>query len=267
MPPNGSSGRDAVGLLIHTMPLSTPLATGRARSESSAKTAPPRPHGLLEVSPGDFGDGRAGAIAAGQRHAVHQRACDHALDLRALDEHVGVDALRRAGVAEQLLQRHRVLRAAAGVLEQDRVAEEQVGSREPDHLVERVVPWLDAEQRAERLAQDQRVPGIGGDPPRRGKGRARVAVVQEDPRGEVGLLAGVADELAHVQRHELRESVATLSEQLAGAVDDRGALADRAPPPAAERLVGRLHRLVDLRAVEPVELPHPLAGVGLVVAK
>jgi hypothetical protein len=215
------------------------------------------------MAPGDLGDRRAGALAAGQRHAVHQRALDHALDVGGLDEHVGVDARRRAGVAEQLLQRQRALRAVAGVLEQDRVAEQQVGPGEPDHLVERVVPRLDAEQRSQRLAQDHRVAGVGRDRPWRREGRPRVAVVQEDPRREVRLRAGVADELAHLQRHDLREAVAALGEQLAGTTDDPGALADGAAPPATERLVGGLDRPVDLLAVERVELHHALAGVGV----
>jgi hypothetical protein len=85
----------------------------------------------------------------------------------------------------------------------------------------------------------------------------------QDLGRQLGLPATLADELAHLERHEAREPIPSLGHQLAGSAHDRGALGDRPPAPGAECVVGRRDGAVDLLAGERLELVDDLAGVGV----
>ena len=70
-------------------------------------------HDLLEVAPGDLGDGRAGALRAGQRDALHARVGDDRRDLLVGGVDVDVGAVGEAGVVEDLLASPRPTRGTA----------------------------------------------------------------------------------------------------------------------------------------------------------
>ena len=86
-------------------------------------------HDLLQVAAGDLGDGRAGALRAGHRHALHARVGDHVGDLLVAGVDVGVRALGEAGVVVELLDRGGRLGALRRVLEQHRVADRRGSGR------------------------------------------------------------------------------------------------------------------------------------------
>jgi hypothetical protein len=166
-----------------------------------------------------------------------------------------------SSVAEQLREGERRLRADAGVLQQDRVAEDEVRAGHPGHLVEGVVPRLDRQEDAERLGLEDGLTGLRLERLLPHDPGPLVGVVAEDLRRCVHLLLTLADQLSHLERDQLRESVLALGKQLRRPADDLSPLPDRPPAPAPECGVGRLDRTVDLLAVERLERAHGLARI------
>src|SRR3954447_24566806 len=219
-------------------------------------------HRLLQVLAGQRRHAAAGPLAPGQGDALDVGVGDDLLDVGDPQEHVGVDALGRAGVAEELLERERALRVQLGVLEQDRVAQHQVRPGHPHHLVERVVPRLDRQQDADRLVLDHRLALHDLDRARLEEARAVLRVVVEDAGGQLHLTGRLLDPLAHLAGHQGGELVLALEHQLRGAADDLRPLLDRAAAPVEEGRVRLLDHAVDRPGLEEGELLLGLAGVG-----
>jgi hypothetical protein len=140
------------------------------------------------------------------------------------------------------------------VLEQDRVPERQIGAGDPGNLVERVVPRLDGEQHAQRLVDDDGISGLAGQWLVGGDLGAVLPVPAEDLRRDVDLPAALTDQLAHLERDELREPVRSLRHDLAGPADDPRALRYRHQAPVLEGGVGGIDDRVEGSTVERLEL-------------
>ena len=206
-------------------------------------------HDLLEVPARDLGDGRAGSLRAGQRHAGDAGIGDdrRRLVVGGVDVHVGPGG--EAGVVEDLLHGGRGLGALRGVFEQDGVADAQVRAGEPGHLVVREVPRHDAEQHPDRKPPDQgdtvaveQVDGLVGE-----ELLGVVGVVGVDVGGEVDLVEALVERLAHLPVDDGGQLVAAFGVQVGHAVDQGRPICDtRAPRPAARCLAGGGDRLLDL---------------------
>jgi hypothetical protein len=120
------------------------------------------------------------------------------------------------------------------VLEQDGVAEHQVGRDEAGHLVDREVPRHHAEQRADRLLGDHGAAALDRQRLVGEQRRALLGVVLEDVDDDADLAPALVDPFAHLQRHDRRQFVGPLGEQLRSPGDDRGAFGHRPPPPGRE---------------------------------
>ena len=117
--------------------------------------------GDLEVPAGARGDALARGDAAGQADALDAGVVDDLVGLLMGDEQVGVEADRRAGVEQQLLECDRALRHDAGVLHHQRIAGHQVRAGDARELVIGEVPGLDAEDHADRAALHVRLALVG----------------------------------------------------------------------------------------------------------
>ena len=135
---------------------STTPSRSSVREQDEGIGAAELEHDLLEVAPGDLGDGGAGALGAGDGDALDPRVGDDVRDLVVGGVDVDVGAVGEAGVVEDPLDRLSRLRALRRMLQQDRVAETRFGSGEARHLVVRVVPGHDPEQDADGAAADER---------------------------------------------------------------------------------------------------------------
>jgi hypothetical protein len=181
---------------------------------------------LLQVAPGDLGDGRARPLGAGQRNAPNPRIGEDLGDLLVRGEDRLIGALGEAGIPEHGpygIGRHRAL---GGRLQQDRVPDDQVRTGETRHLVEGEVPRHDPEQRAHRgLANQgralpsQQCDGLVGEEVLR-----VVGVVAIDRVAEVDLAEGLLDRLAHLPHRDLGKLLPALSVQLGDPLDQRGPL-------------------------------------------
>ena len=193
---------------------------------------------LLEVASGDLGDRGAGALRAGDRHALHAPVGDDGRRLLVGRVDVRVRALGEPGVAVDLLDRGRRLGALRGVLQDDRVADHEVRRGEARDLVVREVPRHDPEQHADRRAADDRRP-LAEDVERLVAGDLLgvVGVVLGDVGGEVDLAVGGRERLAHLAHDDRGELVATLAVQLGR----RGGRAPRARRRACRATCGRRH--------------------------
>ena len=195
---------------------------------------------LLQVAPGDLGDGGTGPLGAGQRDAAHPAVGDGPLDLLVRGVDVGVGPGREAGVVEDLLQGLGRLRALGRVLEQDGVAVDQVRAGEPGHLVVGVVPRHDPEEDTERTAaHDGR--SLAVEQRDRLVRRERFGVVGVevvDGGAELDLADGLGDRLAHLTDDDLGEVLDPLGVQLADPTHEGGPLGHgRRCRPRAVRLV------------------------------
>ncbi len=171
---------------------------------------------LLEISPGDLRNRRAGALGPGQRHPPDARVGDHPLDLLVRRIDVDVRICRETGLVEDLLDRRRRLRALWGMLEEDRVADHQIRTREPRHLVVRIVPRHDPQQHALRATAYER-----RSLPRQQLDRfighqllGIVGIEAVDVDTEVDLTERLLDRLSHLSHDDLRQSLALLAVQL-----------------------------------------------------
>ena len=162
-------------------------------------------HDLLQVAAGDLGDRGTGPLGAGDRHAVHARVGDDPLDLVVRRVDVLVDALGRAGVVVDLLDRLGRFRALRRVLQQDRVADDEVRAGEAGHLVVGEVPRHDPEQRPEGAAPHDRG-AVAAEVLDRFVGHDFLGVVGVegvDFAAEVDLHEGLLDRLAHLADDDL----------------------------------------------------------------
>jgi hypothetical protein len=168
-----------------------------------------------------------------------------------------------AGVEQQFLEGDRALRHAAGVLDDERVAGHQMRARHACELVEREVPWLDAEQDAERAALHVRMPDLGVELGGSQELFTVLRVVGQDVRAEVDLAAGLVDAFAHFQRRQLREVVDVVMHQLRGLFQDRRAIRVAGVLPGLEAGLGSGQGLFELGAVQVFEALQELAVVGV----
>ena len=205
--------------------------------------------GFLEVPARPGGHDRAGALAAGQRHAADAIVVDQQVDLILGGVQVRVGACRCTRLQEQLLEGGRRLRHVRGVLDHDHIAGHQVRAGYPRQLVVREVPGLHPEDDSQRGA-DQHGGVVGAGGVKRLGGQETLGllgVVVQDLGAELNLAEGFGVKLAHLQGQQPGELVGPLAQDRRGTLDDGGALSERCLAPGLERLLRlseQFHRLL-----------------------
>jgi hypothetical protein len=169
-------------------------------------------------------DDPAGRGAAGQRHALDAPVVDDVVGLRMRDQQVGVEAGGRPRVQPQLLEGDGALRHASGMLHHHGVAGHQMGTRDPRQLIIGKIPGFDAEHDADRAALHMADAMARMKRHIRQKALGVLGVIGQNLRTELDLAFGLADPLAHFQRHDVREMVGLIMQQLGRLVHDLGAV-------------------------------------------
>ena len=221
-------------------------------------------HAFLEVLSGERADRSAGSFGAGQRNALQLRAGDHRRHLLAGGEHVLIHPGGSARGVDDLGDPQRLLRAVAGVFEQDRVAQQQVRRHEPSGLIVGEVPRHDAQQRPDRSGSHQRPPGAGDVELLVGKKLwARGGVVLVDRGRQLHLRLRLGDRLAHLERRQLGQLARVLTVQVGHPRQQRRAVGQIG---AAPGLVGHeraCEGLLHVRVRHRGEFAHHPAGRGV----
>ena len=122
------------------------------------------------------------------------------------------------------------------MLEDDRVAQRDVRGSEARHLVVGVVPWHDADERADRLSPND---GRAGSADCEGVVcrvlRRMVGVVLIDRGDQRHLALGLRDRLTHFDGEELGQLVGLRTVDLGGSGEHGDTLLHRCGPPGAVR--------------------------------
>jgi hypothetical protein len=187
----------------------------------------------LHVDRGRRHDRLAAGEAARERHEVNVRALRERLaDPVARPEHEVDDALRDAGLVEQLHQVDRCQRRRLRRLDDHRVAGRQRGGDLPRDLQQRVVPRGDQTAHPERLVNDpaERI-GIGRRDEPAGLLVGEPGVVAKDADHVVDVVLALAEGLARVERLEPGDLGTVALEQLGRTGQERGTFARWAPRP------------------------------------
>ena len=182
---------------------------------------------------------------AGERQLAQPRVADDRLRHGARrrgreDVH---DALRQAGVLEQLREVERRERRELGRLDDDGAAG---GERRRDlagRHREREVPRRDEEARTDRMLRHDHATGaLGVRPVAALDARGLLAEPAHELAAVGDLAARLGERLAHLDRHEQGEVLLALLQQVERAPEDLGALARRRRRPRGERLDGGVER-------------------------
>ena len=220
-------------------------------------------HDLLQVAPGDLGDGSAGALGAGQRDAPDPRILDRLLDLVVRGEDRLVGAVGEAGVGHHRLDRLCRLGALMRRLQQDRVADHEIRAGEACHLVVGEVPRHDPDQRADRRLADQGRPVSGKqlDWLVREQFLRAVGVEAVDVGAEVDLAERLLHRLAHLANDDLGQRLAPLRLEVRHLLDQRRTLGHRGlEAPVLVGVVSRRDRGLELLVGHVRVLLDRLAG-------
>lgn len=170
-------------------------------------------------------------------------------DLVVRREDIHVRALRKAGVAIDLFDGERGLRADLGVLEHDGVAEDEVRGREAGDLIVGIVPRHDAEDDADALLANEGTQPVGD---------LELLVSQPfggmlgeglgDVAGERGLADGLVERLAHLAVDYRAQLILALTEEVGRLLGQGGALGQGGGAgPRGVGLSSRGQSLLDLR--------------------
>src|ERR1700674_261751 len=150
------------------------------------------------------------------------------------DKKVGVGARWRTRLQPKFLESDGALWNACRVLDHNDVASHQIGGGKAGELVVGKVPRLDAEEHSE------------GDTFDLGFARARLegfrcketlgvlGIVVDDVRAQSNFAPSLADELAHLERHQPSELVHTCTHNSGGSSNYDRSLGERRAPPCLE---------------------------------
>ena len=161
----------------------------------------------LEVLSCPGGNAPARRDTAGQRYSFDSRIIDDLVRLLMRDQQIRIQSDRRTRINPELLKGDGALRYAARVLHHDDVARHHVRTGDSRQLIERKVPGLDAEDHADRAALHVGCSDCRMKLFRSQEAFAIFSVVGENVRTEIHFTTSFVDQLAHLQRCQMRELV------------------------------------------------------------
>ena len=160
------------------------------------------------------------------------------------------DAIRHAGVDEGADQLGRRGRRFLRRLDDHRAARGQRRAQLLDHLVDREIPRREGGDRADRLL-DRHLVDAGRA--RRDQPAVGAAAFLGEPFDDVGrrhrFHLGFGQDLALLLRHDRRDLVGALADQLGGLAHHLGPIVGRYVAPGPETLFGGFQRRVEIRTV------------------
>ena len=159
----------------------------------------------FQVLSGPRRDASASCDAAGQRHTFDTHIIDDTIRLIVRDQEIGIQSDGRTRVDPQLLEGDGALRHDASVLHQHDVACHQMRTGDPGKLVIGKIPRLHAEDHTNRAALHVAFAERRMKLYRRQEAFGVFGVIGENIRAELDLSESLADALAHLECHRMRE--------------------------------------------------------------
>ncbi len=211
---------------------------GRHHDEGVA--APELEHGLLDLRAGAASDRDPGALAPRQGHRGDARIVDEPRDAVGAHEKRLERSLRKAGLAEDLLDGQGAVGDVRSVLEEADVAGHEGRRGEAEDLPEGEVPRHHGEHGSQGVVADQAAAGIRRDGLLGEKALRVLRVVAADPGALLGLGDPGIEGLAHLERHPAAPLGLAGVQDCGGLRHLRGALGPGGAPPA--RKLGRGER-------------------------
>ena len=217
----------------------------------------------FQVLAGPRRDASAGRDAAGQRDTFDTNIIDDTIRLIVRDQQIGIQPGGRARVDPQLLEGDGALRHDAGVLHQHDVARHQMRTGDPGKLVVGKIPRLHAEDHTNRAALHMAFAEGRMKLHRRQEAFGVLGVIGENIRAELDLPESLADALAHLECHRMRELVGLGMQQLRRLGDDDRALGVGLVPPGFETLFRRRDLRLKFLIGQALKLLQNFAGRGI----